>query len=243
MIDINTVTPKRIFCFGCSFTRWNMSTWADILELHFENTDTEVHNFGRGGAGNYYIFNAIVEASLEYEFTKDDLVLIQWSGVIREDRFKDGRWVTPGTVTNQSVYSKTVVKDWFLDVVGMLKRDYSYIHAIQRMLKANNIDYEMFSMNGVTQYDATHGPVDRTCTNIDSLIKLYENTLAILHPSMQQILWGNEGDWPPGRIIKGTEDIHPLPTEHLLYLEKVFQFNPSGELRIHIDTITKELLL
>jgi len=28
----------------------------------------------------------------------------------------------------------------------------------------------------------------------------------------------------------------------LLYLEKVFQFKPSDELRTHVDNITKELL-
>ena len=90
MIDINNIKHKRIFCFGCSFTEYIMPTWADILKLRFENTNTEVYNFGQGGAGNYYIFNRIVEKSLEYNFTKDDLILIQWSGVFREDRFKDG---------------------------------------------------------------------------------------------------------------------------------------------------------
>ena len=131
MIDINNIKHKRIFCFGCSFTEYTMPTWADILKLHFKNTSTEVYNFGKGGAGNYYIFNRIVEKSLEYNFTKDDLILIQWSGVFREDRFKDGGWNTPGNILTQPTYSKSVVKNWFFDEEGMLKRDYSYIHVIQ----------------------------------------------------------------------------------------------------------------
>ena len=145
------ITPnhKRIFCFGCSFTKYDWATWADILKLHFENKGTEVHNYGRRGAGNYYIFNAIVEASLEYNFTKDDLILIQWSGVLREDRFKDGKWWTPGNILNQDTYSKPIVKFLF-DEEGMMKRDYSYVHAMQKILEADNIDYEMFSMNGLT---------------------------------------------------------------------------------------------
>jgi|TARA_B110000495_G_scaffold194022_1_gene199897 hypothetical protein len=230
-----------------------MPTWADILKLHFENTDTEAHNFGQGGAGNYYIFNTIVEKSLEFNFTKDDLILIQWSGVFREDRFKDGHWYTPGNILTQPTdrrYSKEVVRDWFFDEEGMTKRDYSYIHSIQKMLEADDLDYEMFSMNGlepVSQYYTTtsEAPV------FSELTTLYHDTLIKLHPSMYEIIWGSVTAPPPKRQIKariskenpGGYDQHPLPTEHLSYLEKVFQFKPSDELRTYVDKITKELLL
>ena len=67
MIDINNSKHKRIFCFGCSFTD-GLGTWADILKRHFGDYPREdfdipkdqpqrVYNFGRAGAGNYYIFN------------------------------------------------------------------------------------------------------------------------------------------------------------------------------------------
>jgi hypothetical protein len=256
MIDLNSSKHKRIFCFGCSFTNHHhhldAPTWSDILKLHFENTDTEVYNFGRAGAGNYYIFNTIVETSLQYNFTKDDLILIQWSGVLREDRFKDGEWYCNGTVTHGSPYSKEVIRDWFLDIEGMIKRDYSYIHAMQKMLKAGNIDYEMCSMNGVSRYDPANIDVkNRECEAINSLIVLYKDTLDELHPSMFKIIWGSETTHPPKRQIKtriskenpGGYDQHPLPTEYLLYLEKVFKFKPSDELRTHVDKITKELLV
>jgi len=260
MIDINNIKHKRIFCFGCSFTNHGVPleapTWSDILKLHFENTDTEVYNFGRAGAGNYYIFNTIVERSIQYNFTNDDLILIQWSGVLREDRFKDGEWVTPGTVVNNPNYSKQIVKDWFLDVEGMMKRDYSYIHVIQKMLKADNIDYEMFSMNGLVTTNESgkgqrYGEVDQFINNgIEFLEFTYQDMLNSLHSSMFKIIWGSETDPPPTNQIKTKiskensegDDQHPLPTEHLLYLEKVFQFKPSDELRTHVDNITKELL-
>ncbi len=236
MIDINNIKHKRIFCFGCSFTEYIMPTWADILKLHFKNTSTEVYNFGKGGAGNYYIFNRTVEKSLEYNFTKDDLILIQWSGVFREDRFKDGFWHTPGNILTQPEYSKSVVDKWFFDEEGMLKRDYSYIHVIQKMLECDNLDYEMFSMNGIEPIDQYSDMYAETPV-FGELTSLYHDTLTKLHPSMYKILWNNV---PYRKKINVNDcEFHPLPGEHLSYLEKVFQFKPSDELRTHVDKITK----
>ena len=256
MIDINNIKHKRIFCFGCSFTH-GYGTWADILKRHFGDYPKEdfyipkdqpqmVYNFGKPGAGNYYIFNKIVETSLEYNFNKDDLILIEWSGVLREDRYKDGEWHTPGNVTNNSQYSKAVIRDWFLDIEGMIKRDYSYIHAIQKMLKADNLDYEMFSMNGVSRYDPAHQMMyveGRESEAIDSLIELYKDTLDELHPSMFKIIWGDETGYPNHRLVRGQKrrNPHPTPVEHLDYLEKVFNFKPSDELRTHTEIVTKDL--
>jgi hypothetical protein len=181
MTDLNSSKHKRIFCFGCSFTHGHGS-WAELLKRHFGDYPREdsyipsdqmhlqrVHNFGKAGAGNYYIFNTIVEKSLEYNFTKDDLVLIEWSGVLREDRFKDGKWHCRGNVTNNDLYSPAVVRDWFLDVEGMMKRDYSYIHAIQKMLTADNIDYEKeydicFIVFPLLDIDPRHEPIRHNST-------------------------------------------------------------------------------
>jgi hypothetical protein len=252
MIDINNIKHKRIFCFGCSFTGGN-GTWADILKRYYGDYPREdfhipkdqpqrVYNFGRAGAGNYYIFNKIVESSLEYNFNKDDLILIEWSGVLREDRFKDGEWHLKGNVTNNPQYSKALLRDWFLDIEGMIKRDYSYIRAMQKMLKADNIDYEMFSMNGVSRYDPANMEVkNRESEAINSLIELYKDTLDELHPSMFKIVFGDETIWPEERLIFGLRyrDVHPSPIEHLDYLEKVFNFKPSDELRTLIEDYTR----
>ena len=234
------ITPnhKRIFCFGCSFTQYRyMPTWADILKHYYKDTKT-VYNLGQSGAGNYYIFNNIVEKSLEYNFTKDDLILIQWSGCLREDRFKDGEWWTPGNILDQQTYSKSFVNEWLLDEEGMTKRDYSYIHATQKMLEADNIEYEMFSMNDlrpVSQYES-----ENDITNTFDFEHLYEDTMSKLHPSMYEIMWGTE-DNPMGvairKDLKHGADFHPLPSEHLLYLEKVFQIE-DDELRTYVDKIT-----
>ena len=129
----------------------------------------------------------------------------------------------------------------------MIKRDYSYIHAIQKMLKADNIDYEMMSMNGVSRYDPAHKMMyveGIESEAIDSLIELYKDTLDELHPSMFKIVFGDETIWPQNRLVLGETygDIHPAPIEHLDYLEKVFNFKPSDELRQFILNYTREVM-
>ena len=244
MIDLNNIKHKRIFCFGCSFT-FGYGTWADILKRHFgdypkedfyipKGSPQKVYNFGKPGAGNYYIFNTIIEKGLQHEFTKDDLILIEWSGTDREDRFKDGKW----HMGMQGHNDKAIIRDWFLDIEGMIKRDYSYIHTVQKMLKRDNIDYEMFSMNGVSRHnpvraETVYGLAPKESEEIDFLVELYKDTLDELHPSMYKIIFGDETAYPPNR------GHHPLPTEHLYYLEKVFNFKPSDELRTHTEIISK----
>ena len=76
---------KRLYTFGCSFTNYKWPTWADILSKEFEYFE----NWGRPGAGNSYITNAVVEASIKNKFTKDDTIMIMWSSMTREDRYLD----------------------------------------------------------------------------------------------------------------------------------------------------------
>ena len=66
--------PKRLFTFGCSFTEWIWATWANILAYEL---DVPFYNFGKPGAGNYYIANQISQADAIFNFTKDDLVIVK----------------------------------------------------------------------------------------------------------------------------------------------------------------------
>jgi hypothetical protein len=71
-MHIQTLNPskyKRLFTFGCSFTRYLWPTWADILAEDIPYYE----NWGCGGAGNLYISNAIMEAHNRHTLTKDYL--------------------------------------------------------------------------------------------------------------------------------------------------------------------------
>lgn len=48
---------SRLFAFGCSFTHYKWPTWADIVARDFKVYE----NWGRGGAGNFYPYSALIE--------------------------------------------------------------------------------------------------------------------------------------------------------------------------------------
>ena len=78
----------RLFVFGCSWTNYLWPTWADILGRQFDYYE----NWGGPGSGNTLIFNRIIEAGTRHQFTPDDTIIIQWSGLTRSDGYKNGKW-------------------------------------------------------------------------------------------------------------------------------------------------------
>jgi hypothetical protein len=62
---------SRLFTFGCSFTNYRWSTWADILAPEFG----EFYNWGQRGAGNHFIFNSVMEADQQNNFKDGDTVI------------------------------------------------------------------------------------------------------------------------------------------------------------------------
>ena len=75
---------KRIFAFGCSMTRYRWPTWADI---YASDKTTQFYNYAHSGAGNQFIANQIVETCKRFNWNDDDLILIMWSSITREDRY------------------------------------------------------------------------------------------------------------------------------------------------------------
>jgi hypothetical protein len=76
---------KRIFAFGCSYTRYLWPTWADILAHDLE--PDLYFNYAGPGLGNYAIYSRMIEADLRHKFTPDDIILVNWTGWAREDKF------------------------------------------------------------------------------------------------------------------------------------------------------------
>lgn len=91
----------RIFAFGCSLTQYFYPTWADILIHQYRNKGYEGSNWAKSGAGNMYINMRLWEANTIHKFNKDDVILLQWSSMFREDRYHMGKgWWTPGNFGN-----------------------------------------------------------------------------------------------------------------------------------------------
>lgn len=219
-------SPKRLFAFGCSFTEYYWPTWTEILSL---DLDIPCYNYGKSGAGNQYISNMLVQADHFYKFNKDDLIIISWSSVCREDRWKDRNWITPGNIYTQGEYSQEWVKEW-ADPLGYLVRDLATISLTKNYLENRNCNWKMFSMcDLVVQLDQqAHTAI--SADNIDSynkLLEIYKKDIGVLMPSFFNILWNN--DVYKNKVLVDFKkfdnkysDGHPTPKEHLEYLQCIF---------------------
>lgn len=110
----------KLIVFGCSFTDYRWPTWADIIA---EDLGCEYENWGLGGSGNQAIARRILyRSSLGLNF--DDWVMIQWSGISREDRFIDGEWKAQGPISHSSFYGRKFIEkywDWDNDVINTVQ--------------------------------------------------------------------------------------------------------------------------
>ena len=66
---------KRLFTFGCSFTKWSWPTWNDYIGLSFD----EYYNFALGGADNKNILYKFLQADKKYKFTSEDCVMVMFT--------------------------------------------------------------------------------------------------------------------------------------------------------------------
>jgi hypothetical protein len=82
---------RRVFTFGCSFTGYAWMCWPEAIAY---DLNIPLYNYGRSGAGNQYIFNMLMQANNYYKFDENDLVIVSWTNVYRDDKFIKNNWVT-----------------------------------------------------------------------------------------------------------------------------------------------------
>jgi hypothetical protein len=239
--NLNPSNYKRLFTFGCSFTNYLWPTWADIVAEDIPYYE----NWGRQGAGNLYIFNAIMEAHNRHTFTKDDLIIVMWSNKNREDRYVLNNWiVTPGAQLEKT-YGKQWIKK-FYDERGYMIRDLALIQATQLFLDTLESDWINMSINPFTNGDVNkiqatapeyivgtadwnqviiqlhQGTISELFLNYD-VIDCYKNVFLKLQPSVFNILQDPKEYRLRGRPNNG--DSHPTPAEILKYLDLIFPDN------------------
>jgi len=222
--------PNRLFTFGCSFTEYKWATWANILAYEF---DCEFYNFGKSGAGNTFIANTVTQAHRYFNFTQDDLVIVSWTNISREDRWvpKKG-WLTPGNIYSQQDYDKNFVKKWANDTHFAL-RDFSYIDLINSYLEPLT-NYHFLSMCDITKHiNQWENGCDHENSEVGNISNLYRKSLNKINPSFYDVLWNSDmqykwkKDWR--EIHPHFSDGHPTPLEHYNYLKKVFDYEFSTD--------------
>jgi hypothetical protein len=182
---------RRLFTFGCSFTNYRWSTWADCLAPEFDYFE----NWAQSGAGNEFIFNSVMEADQRNKFGSDDTVIVCWTTATREDRYVDGRWHTLGNMFTCPIYNKDYLET-HIDERGLLIKTLGYIKAVKTLLENRKTHWKFLSMD-----------------TIDSL-NIYQDVVDSILPSYKAVLFSK--GWP-----NRNGDPHPSPEEHLAYLDAV----------------------
>ena len=96
----------RLFTFGCSFTKYIYPTWADFIGTQFDTHQ----NWGKSGAGNFFIYSQLLECNQLNNINKDDTVLIMLSGYVRFDIIdRESKFITCGNMYNQKFFDEDFV--------------------------------------------------------------------------------------------------------------------------------------
>jgi hypothetical protein len=235
---------NRFFAFGCSFTQYMWPTWADIISKEVPDT----YLYAKSGAGNFYIYQAVIEAILTHTIDKNDLVMIMFSNVTREDRYtKKNGWMTPGNLFFQDTYDKKFMEKFFCEK-GYLMRDLALIEGITRSLKETGVDYKLMSMVPFNSLSSDSQMME----GVDDVLDLYSSTIDRVMPSVFDVIfngnWNSRPNRPEYRAHwhwnKGIYvDNHPTTEEHLEYLLKSFPTIEFSEGTLEfVRTVTRQTL-
>lgn len=175
----------RLFTFGCSFTRSKNPTWADIVARQYNHYE----NWGQAGAGNSFIFYSLMECNKRNTITKDDVVMIMWSSIGREDRYVGGEWLTPGSIYNQTDYDENFVKK-FTDPTGYLLRDAAHLAGAKAVLDTIGCQYYFFS---IVPFNVPDDNVFKIFSTHHRIEKLYSQEFASVRPSVYETVF--DCDW------------------------------------------------
>lgn len=211
---------KRFFAFGCSYTAYIWSTWADIVGSTFD----EYQNWGMSGGGNFFIFASLMEAHQKHKFTSDDTIIVCWTNVTRDDRYVESNWQSFGNVFTQPLLDKKWV-DKNIQLRGCMIRDIACIAGASHFLRQIDAHWKYISMVPLTWSDQySTDPV--TKLKIIDVIECYEDIMRLIGPSFSEVL--------TDRIFLPF-DLHPSPQDHLDYVDTVLpEYNISQTTRLQI---------
>ena len=274
----------RLFTFGCSFTGYIWPTWADILGQEADYFE----NWGIIGGGNQFIFNSVNECVLRNKLNSDDVVIVMWTNIWRDDRYVQGQWVTPGNIYHAGDHHNQLIDDR-----GYLIRDLAFINSTKEILENRNIKYIFLAMVPIDNSDQ-YSVVK--ISNCDDILDLYKDTIKEIRPSIYEKIfnfnWYSRPylpedfrlsedfnkiekeyntvagvDWPEfDKVLRGDflgvakdiikeittkpwgwqfnihkknrKDAHPIPSEHLEYLDLIVpEYKISNKTRQWIKEI------
>ena len=150
---------------------------------------------------------------------------------------------TPGNIYRQKIYDEQFV-DKFCDPTGYLVRDCALIDNTKKYLEQIGCKHHFLTMLDIPLdgSDAFH----ELGFKEQQVAQLYHQTLKFIKPSAINVV--ADGDWDnvpeyPDKFNGTRQDRHPLPMEHIKYLETVLPEYPiSDTTKTLFDNIQQEVL-
>lgn len=187
----------RFFAFGCSFTNSKNPTWADIVARQYSHYE----NWGQAGAGNSFIFYSLMECNKRNKITCNDVVMIMWSSIGREDRYVNGEWLTPGSIYNQTEYDENFVKK-FTDPTGYLLRDAAHLTGAKAILDNIGCKYYFFS---IVPFNVPDDNIFKIFSTDSKIEKLYNSEFDAVKPSVYETIFNY--NWYSREGIRETDKL------------------------------------
>ena len=220
---------KRFFAFGCSYTNYAWPTWANLLSTNYD----EFYNWGLAGLGNRAIAERVAEANVKHQFTKDDLIIVQWSSHLRNDWWhkyscsdRPYQWKTGGSIfnyINEKIYDDKWVEMFFYEPAYFM-HTLNHILLTQGLLKSVGCEWYMTSMGDIRNLGADlrnhadYGELGHIPTpgdvNVDMLAWKKIPELAIYNKSIWE---DNQDHW-----------LMPMETHAQLHNEHTYKYIDDG---------------
>jgi hypothetical protein len=253
-----------LYTFGCSLTSYNWPTWADILGKEFKKFE----NWGRPGAGNNFIFNSLIECLSRNQISKNDTVIIMWSGITRIDCYQMNEWSHYHSVFDKNL---PVSCPYGAEIIS-----YALFCAADKLLSLLGVKYYMLSfldydsdskagllykntLDKITKINFPMVEKEVTITAQHKLIDVYTRFAGIEWPKLEEIFKYDKSQY--SAIInaevaefidllnqnkhlyftKIINDSHPTPNEHLEAINTVFKISFKESTKIWAKEIDHKI--
>ena len=210
---------KRLYTFGCSFTKYKWPTWADFIGSQFEIYE----NWGQPGAGNFFIATQVYECCQKNCVGVDDTVLVMLSSTNRFDIInRNSTFLTEGNIYSSLSLPKEFVENIWSEEFGIYLTWFT-ANSIKKLLDGIGCKYKIMTAFDLTKLDddslimndiLIKGRIIHTLHNLRTDFKFEDN----LNDFSKNML--NEGHSYYKFFECGGHDDHPSMSIHLEWIKK-----------------------
>lgn len=209
---------EKLIVFGCSFTNYCWPTWADVIAI--DNPSWQFENWALPGGGNQMIARRVLYKHYWQGFQPNDMVCIQWSSWLREDRFQQKTWHNKGSVFQSSHYGlEWAQKYWDFDndIINNAQAQLT-----TQAILGSKLAYQMQLDDPIKNYR-------QVMVTDHSLFSFWRPQLGLVDSVINT-----------GKFLDGyTNDAHPDPAYWLSFVEQ--RIYPK--LRLNLNPSTKKRIL